>query len=189
MQTNNERRIPLFFVFVFYFFLAAAGVITIELYCKRKTLALLSFEHIERTGGAGLAIGVALVLISQLLAKKVRALEALEHEFGMRLGNHSSGEVLLIALLSSFSEEIFFRGAIQQAIGYPATCIVFAIVHMPVLSGKLLLWPVFALLLAVIMGGHAELTGNLLGPIATHFTINLVNLFFITRRYRTPDPR
>lgn len=189
MQDNNPRRIPLLFAFIFYVFLATAGVITIELYCKNKTLSLLSLERLERTAGVGLGIGVLLVLISQFLAVKLKSVQALEREFGMRLGNHSTLDVLLIALLSSISEEIFFRGALQQAIGFPATCVVFAIVHMPVLSGKLLLWPVFALVLAVIMGGHAELTENLLGPIATHFTLNLCNLYFITRRYRTPVPR
>ena len=43
-------------------------------------------------------------------------------------------------------------------------------------------WTVSALLMGVVLGGLFLLTGDLLAPIAVHFTVNLLNLSDIVRR-------
>mgnify|MGYP000945669006 FL=1 len=49
-------------------------------------------------------------------------------------------------------------------------------------SSRCVPWTVSALLMGVVLGGLFVLTGDLLAPIAVHFTVNLLNMSDIVRR-------
>jgi uncharacterized protein len=84
-------------------------------------------------------------------------------------------------VLSGFAEELFFRGAVQGAIGWLPATLAFALLHTG--PGRAFrLWTLFALLAGLLFGALMELRGNLLGPVVAHFLVNAVNLWRLASR-------
>ena len=105
----------------------------------------------------------------------------LEDELGRVLGPLGRSEVIALAVLSGFAEELFFRGAVQGAFGWLPATILFALLHTG--PGRAFrLWTLFALLAGLLFGGLMELRGNLLGPVVAHFLVNAVNLWRLVSR-------
>lgn len=105
----------------------------------------------------------------------------LEDQLGAVLGPLGRSEVIALAVLSGFAEELFFRGAVQGAIGWLPATLAFAVLHTG--PGRAFrLWTLFALLAGLLFGGLMELRGNLLGPVVAHFLVNAVNLWRLATR-------
>jgi membrane protease YdiL (CAAX protease family) len=80
---------------------------------------------------------------------------------------------------SSIGEELLFRGALLPWLGPWWQAVVFALLHVG--PGKRFLpWTLSALVLGIGFGWLAVWTTNLGAPIAAHFTINFLNLRFIS---------
>ena len=92
-------------------------------------------------------------------------------------------------MLSGVAEEFFFRGAMMAALGPTLATFIFAALHWPV-NKAFAIWPVFALSAGVILALEGILTRvppapvGLIAPMLTHVTVNLLNLWRITDRYR-----
>jgi membrane protease YdiL (CAAX protease family) len=105
----------------------------------------------------------------------------LEGLLGEALGALGRTEVIALAVLSGFAEELFFRGAVQGSFGWLAAAILFALLHTG--PGRAFrLWTLFALVAGLLFGGLMELRGNLLGPVVAHFLVNAVNLWRLASR-------
>lgn len=78
-----------------------------------------------------------------------------------------------LAIGSAVSEEIFFRGFLQPRVGYLGQAALFALAHLSYLN---VLEIVVVFTLALVFGAIYKRTGNLLAPIAGHFTFNLLML-------------
>jgi membrane protease YdiL (CAAX protease family) len=107
------------------------------------------------------------------------------------LGPLGTGEVIGLALLSGFSEELFFRGAVQGAWGWFPATVLFALLHAgPGTTFKV--WTAFAGIAGLTMAGLMIWRGNLLAPVVTHVLVNAVNLGRLSRLSdvptRVPDP-
>src|SRR5205823_4590616 len=81
--------------------------------------------------GLGLAVGLPLVTAPWahrmlLLRGLRRAWDSLETDLGPSLGVR---EVLVLALCSAVSEEVFFRGVLQREVGIVAASAVFGLLH------------------------------------------------------------
>jgi membrane protease YdiL (CAAX protease family) len=96
------------------------------------------------------------------------------------LGFCSPSACFGLALASAVGEEVFFRGAMQPAVGLGLTSLAFGIVHVGP-DRRFLLWTAFASVLGLGLGWLLEWTGSLLGCILAHFTINFLNLLQIMR--------
>jgi membrane protease YdiL (CAAX protease family) len=130
-----------------------------------------------------LGIGVALLLLGLWKgAERVSPLaRQLEEQLGEVLGTLGRAEVIALAVLSSFAEELFFRGAVQGAFGWLPATLLFALLHAG--PGRAFrLWTLFALVAGLLFGGLMELRGNLLGPVVAHFLVNAVNLWRLASR-------
>lgn len=104
----------------------------------------------------------------------------LEEELRRRLGVLSLSEALALALMSGFTEELFFRGAVLDAWGWIAATVLFALLHAG--PGKAFrLWTVFAGVAALAFAGLTLWRGNLLPAITAHVTVNAVNLSYLAR--------
>ena len=135
-----------------------------------------------RTQGAGraMAIGAAaafavLVLIG-IFSYAVSGLNVTVPENERALEIARSVTVLGalgLALGSSVSEEIFFRGFLQARVGYVGQAVLFALAHLSYLN---VLEIVVVFVLALVFGAIYRATGNLWAPIAGHFTFNLLML-------------
>jgi membrane protease YdiL (CAAX protease family) len=96
----------------------------------------------------------------------------------------SLAELAAISALAGLGEEIFFRGAMQPALGWPVATIAFGLCHVSRRSWVLGVWAFAA------GGGLAALaivTDGLLAPIVAHAVYDFVALIWI-RRLAAPDP-
>ena len=130
---------------------------------------------------SGVAVGLPIVFFSRMSARWFDWARRLEDELRRLLGPLTGAHILALAAGSAIGEEMLFRGAMQSAIGFGATTILFGIAHVPP-RADLWPWTVWALAAGALLGGIVELTGTLLGAIIAHFTINWFNLHSIVRR-------
>jgi len=96
------------------------------------------------------------------------------------LGPLAPGETLSLALISGFSEELFFRGAMQGVFGFTLTLVVFTLLHTG--PGRAFrLWTAFAAVAGALLGGLMSWRGSLLAPVVAHVLVNGVNLRRLAR--------
>jgi len=132
----------------------------------------------------GVAVGALLWLCIPLLVSHPgmrRLWNAVLVPFARGLG---LGDVALIALLSGFSEELFFRGVLLPEIGLVASSLLFGLLHA--------LNPVYAMWAAItgavfgVLAIHGE---TLVAPMLAHATYNFGALLALRRwRLGTPVP-
>jgi membrane protease YdiL (CAAX protease family) len=135
-----------------------------------------------------LALGLAAagLLLALWAAGRARLAQAreLEEQLARLLGGLSRSEALALAVLSGFSEELFFRGAVQGAVGWLLASLLFALLH----SGpgpSFRLWALFAGIAGALFGALMAWRGNLLAPVVAHAVVNAVNLVHLAGRGRS----
>ncbi|MDX1643260.1 MAG: CPBP family intramembrane glutamic endopeptidase [Thermoanaerobaculia bacterium] len=143
------------------------GAIPLELFVDPATMAL----------DVGLGLGAAALLVGvwALARRTTPAARRLEEELRGLLGPLDTSEVVALALLSGFAEELFFRGAFQGALGWPLATVAFALLHTG--PGRAFrIWTLFALVAGLLFAGLVEWRQTLTAAIVAHVGVNLVNL-------------
>jgi membrane protease YdiL (CAAX protease family) len=92
-------------------------------------------------------------------------------------------EVVALALLSGFAEELFFRGAVQGSWGWLPATVLFALLHTGP-GPAFRLWTLFAAVAGLVLGALMIWRGNLLAPVVAHGLLNGINLGRLVRRER-----
>ena len=86
---------------------------------------------------------------------------------GRMLGPLDDGEIAALALLSGLAEELFFRGAMQGALGWPLATLTFAVLHTG--PGRVYrVWTLFAAIAGLLLAGLVVWRGTLLPAIVAH---------------------
>lgn len=176
----GSGKAPLITVVLFYGALVAIAWVWDAYRGGQSGMVLHGSGTVLRDGAIGVGSGLLVVLLSRLMHERSSRARALSYEMRRTLGPLTGFEILVYAVTSSVGEEIFFRGAMQAAIGFVATSIVFGFVH-GFFVGKWILWSVFALVMGFFLGALVLATGNLLAAIAAHFTTNFINLHVLNR--------
>ncbi len=161
---------------VFYLFLAIGGALWIG--GRRGTIPLEIFvDHAAwwLDLGLGLAAGAVLLGLWQLGRRRIGSARALEGQLAELLVGVQRSEVVALALLSGFAEELFFRGAVQGAWGWPLATLLFALLHVGP-GAAFRSWTVFAAVAGLLFAGLMLWRGNLLAPVVAHALVNAVNL-------------
>lgn len=130
----------------------------------------------------GLVVGGVAILVTEALERLSSSARALGRTLAQLLGALGPQQVFWYAFCSSVGEEMLFRGALQPSLGLVATSVLFGAIH-GFFSRQLWFWSLLATLMGFVFGWLMEHTGSLCAPIVAHFTINLVNLTIIVRRY------
>lgn len=130
-----------------------------------------------------LGIGAGLLLLGAWAAtlRFLPIARRLEEQLAAVLGPLRPGEILALALLSGFAEELLFRGAVQGSWGWAVATLLFGLLHTGP-GPALRFWTVFALAAGALFGGLMAWRGNLLAPFVGHFLVNAVNLRRLTGR-------
>lgn len=132
----------------------------------------------------GVGSGLFIVLAWNGLERSVRAAAELGKRLEHMLRGLTLSEALVLALLSSFAEELFFRGAVQGSwpglAGFAFATVLFALVHGGP-GREFRWWSLFALIAGGLMGAWVLLRGNLTAAILTHWTVNSIQLARIAR--------
>jgi membrane protease YdiL (CAAX protease family) len=88
-------------------------------------------------------------------------------------------DALLFGLLAGIPEEILFRGAMQPALGWPLTSVLFGAVHALSLA-----YFVYATGAGAFLGGLAIGGGGLWAPVAAHVAIDTIMFALLIFRWR-----
>jgi membrane protease YdiL (CAAX protease family) len=128
----------------------------------------------------GLALALASVFLLRVAVHRLEWARVLHRELHAVVHELSSREIFILALSSSIGEELFFRGALLPKIGVVASSLLFAALHMRP-HARFLPWTAMSFIFGVMMGIMYLTLGDLGGPIVAHFTINLLNLHYISR--------
>lgn len=161
---------------IFYLILAVAGALWIGL--REGTIGGALFFD-PRIWWLDLALGLVgggFLILFWLGARRVLpSAHELEVELAKLLGPLRTSEVVVLALLSGFAEELFFRGAVQASWGWIPATLLFTVLHAgPGVSYRI--WTGFAAVAGVTLAWLMIWRGNLLAPVVTHVLINGVNL-------------
>ena len=160
----------------FYLALALGGVVWIGWREGRVPLELF----VDRSTwpidlGLGLAAAATLIGVWELARKLLPRAGDLEARFAPLVAGAERGELLALALLSGFAEELFFRGAVQGSWGFLLATALFALVHTGP-GPAYRTWTLFAAVAGAVLGGLMAWRGNLLAPVVAHAVVNGVNL-------------
>ncbi len=160
----------------FYLILASVGILWLGKRPPGLYFALLIDPHTWWIDAAvGLAAGGVLLFLWSLAGRWLPGAQELERKLAATLADLNPSDVLGLAVLSGFAEEIFFRGAVQGAWGLIPATLLFGALHTG--PGKVFrLWTLFAAVAGLALGGLMIWRGNLLAPILAHFLVNAVNL-------------
>lgn len=129
----------------------------------------------------GAGAGLLLVGFWELVGRRFEGARRFEEKLRDVLGSIDVSQAVGLALLSGFAEELFFRGAVQQAWGFWIASALFAGLHTGRERG-LWVWTVFAAAAGLLFGGLVLYTGNLLAPMIAHVVVNAINLGRLVRR-------
>ena len=125
----------------------------------------------------GLALGAGLGLLLAAVMWWLRAVPALrELEAWQRrlVGAWSTGDAVLIALVSGVAEEALMRALLQPIVGLVAAAALFAVLHV-VPDRRLWPWPVMAFGMGLAFGALYRV-GGFPAAATAHATVNLVGL-------------
>lgn len=100
------------------------------------------------------------------------------------LGPASALTALYLALITSFGEELLFRGALQPVAGLVLTSVLFGMLHVGK-DGLVSAWSVWATIAGLLLGWMYQETASLWPPVVAHFGVNAVSMLTIRRAYRS----
>jgi membrane protease YdiL (CAAX protease family) len=133
------------------------------------------------------------LLFSRLFPQSFRAAEALHGQLGaaMRSQGVSHHQALLLALASGLGEEIFFRGALQNALfggwlGVLLQAIVFTVLH-PVPDRRAWSYSLFIFFGGLMFGAAYLLTESLIPGILAHYLHNARGFYQLLDQKSEPD--
>jgi membrane protease YdiL (CAAX protease family) len=128
----------------------------------------------------GVGLGLLVTLFTTLMVRHIRSFAALAKEFYRFIGPLGHKEIFFISAFSAIGEEFFFRGFCQGAFGLIVASLAFGLLHIGP-SRRFIPWTIFAVVVGFALGGAYAWRGNLLTPVAMHFTINHVNLLALRK--------
>src|SRR6056297_613020 len=135
-----------------------------------------------------LSYEITIVLVMLLLhslfdilgPRKVPTIARFWNTLHTTLGPLRMSSILLLSLLSAYGEELFFRGALQPAIGYIGAPFLLAASPFPP-QRNMLIWPLYALLMGAALGYLRILGGDIYSAVLLHFTANTISLYLLRK--------
>ena len=132
------------------------------------------------------ALAALLVASTRIAVQRFGFAQKLHSDLRPVAQNLTLPSIVLIAMLSSLGEELFFRGFLTPRIGILAQALLFGMAHQ-VRGPSRWVWVAWASLVGVCFGLLFQLTGSLAGPITAHAAVNIYNLLFL--RNHDPSPK
>jgi membrane protease YdiL (CAAX protease family) len=136
--------------------------------------------------GLGVPLGAATIAVTRVIVRRSAWAHALHVALRPAAYGAGDGTLLVLAAASATGEELLFRGLLAPAIGVVASSLLFGALHQ-VRGPARWPWMAWAVLMGLLFASVFDATGNLVGPLFAHATINHANLRFL--RDIDPSPR
>jgi len=168
-------------VLVLYLALASAGVAWSTLRGDPSVWRIAGNEDPQILTGivAGLFLGLGFVFASRFATHRFEWGRALHRELRALLGPLAGHEIIVLAAASAVGEEIFFRGALMPAVGLWLSSGIFALLHVGP-KVRFLPWTLSSFVAGLLFGQLFLWSGDLGGPVIAHFTVNALNLRYLS---------
>ena len=128
----------------------------------------------------GVGLGLTVVALTPVFVERAAWARALQRELEPIAKSLRGSDITWLALLSGFSEELFFRGAMQPVLGLWLTSVLFGALHTGP-KRVFFAWTVWAFVMGLLFGWIYDFTGVLWGPVFAHVFINHRNLTYMKR--------
>lgn len=135
--------------------------------------AALGEHGLWPAAGTGLGAGLLGAAALASAARRSAALRRCEQRIAAVLGAMGEGSVLVLSLWSAVAEELFFRLAVQDALGLPAAVALYTLMNT---GPGFWAWAPVAVLGALLFGGLVASGLGLLSATAAHAVINYLSL-------------
>ncbi len=163
---------------IIFFYGSMAGVALLWIFVMRLPITFFGWEGLPEA----YVIAFLIFIFSTAISVKSQWGKKLEELFASLLTPIPIPAILMLSLLSSVGEELFFRGALLNQFGLIISSLLFGLVHFPIYR-SMIPWTIMASLMGFVLGGLYLYSGNLLAPIALHFLINFLNIWAINQKY------
>lgn len=160
---------------VFYCLLVIAAWIWLGFRERREfVIAMALGDHGPIVGAmTGLAAGILMTMLLTVTAKWSPRIRSCEGRIREMLGQLDDHQVLMLSLISAVAEELFFRAAVQDAVGVPITVAIYVLLN----SGRgMLCWLPVSAVSAAIFGGLVWSGAGLLAATTAHAIVNYLTL-------------
>ena len=108
-----------------------------------------------------------------------RIRQMMEYEIAPLFRGISVSGAFMVAAVSGISEEVFFRGVLQEQFGLIVASLIFGIAH--VWRKNAIWYGLYAALVGGILGGVYASTHNLWAPIVAHMLNNFIAILYYRR--------
>ena len=105
--------------------------------------------------------------------------ELFEEVLSPSFSNLKQQDVIILSMVSGFSEEIFFRGLLYTHFGISVSSLAFGILHMP--GFKFWVYAVWATLSGALFCILLSFSGSLWLPIIAHIINNIIGMFILRK--------
>jgi membrane protease YdiL (CAAX protease family) len=134
-------------------------------------------HHLLSLAGGGV-LAVATVWSTRAFVRRWGWARTLHADLRPAIRDAGNGTLVILGVASGVAEELFFRGLLAPAVGLVLSSLAFGALHQ--LRGRTgWIWASWAAVMGLLFGGLFLATGSLLGPIAAHASINMMNLRFL----------
>jgi len=134
----------------------------------------------------GVAFGALLVVCTRAAVARFRWAKGLHAALRPFARGMSLSTIVVVASLSSFGEEMLFRGLLAPAMGIVPQALLFGVAHQ-ITGPSRWVWVAWATLVGLALGAMFQLTGSLLGPLLAHALVNALNLAYLKSHDPTPQ--
>jgi membrane protease YdiL (CAAX protease family) len=123
---------------------------------------------------------VVYIVLTSLATRIFKWANELEKVFRQILSPFSDLQIILLALLSGFAEEWFFRGVVLSHLGLMISSILFGLCHL-IPAPRLWAWSVIGFLMGIVLGWTFQHTQSLWLVAGIHTGINGILLWKLNR--------
>ncbi len=135
----------------------------------------------------GVAFAFAIVVATRMSVARFTWAKRLHRELQPVARRFGPREILLVAVLSSLGEELFFRAFLVPTVGVVVSSVLFGLLHQ-VKGESRWIWAGWATGVGVFFALLFASTGSLLGPLVAHALINATNLEFLRKHELAAEP-